>query len=117
MSITIGGAGADLPCLRESEVLTLDGRGDAYDEVLIGNVQVFDGTGMTAADSVRVRGGLITEVGVGLSPRPGARVVEAAGGTLLPELIDPQVHPSIGSRNGTQRSTISRRLTYGPAPR
>ena len=40
-----------------------------------------------------MRGGLIAEVGVGLAPSPGVRVVDGSGGTLLPGLIDSHVHP------------------------
>ncbi|MBN9792306.1 amidohydrolase family protein [Pseudonocardia sp. TMWB2A] len=64
---------------------------------LIRDVRVFDGRAVVAADSVRVAGGLITEVGEGLRPAPDEQVVEGAGATLLPGLIDAHTHVFPGS--------------------
>ncbi len=59
---------------------------------LIRNVRVFDGTGVLDADSVLVRGGVVAEVGAGLPAPAGAEIVDGAGGTLLPGLIDAHTH-------------------------
>ncbi|WP_226354742.1 hypothetical protein [Pseudonocardia sp. ICBG601] len=64
---------------------------------LIRDVRVFDGRAVVAADSVRVANGLITEVGEGLGPGPDEQVVEGAGATLLPGLIDAHTHVFPGS--------------------
>lgn len=53
---------------------------------------MFDGSRVAPADSVLVRGGLISELGSGLTPPPGVRVVDGSGCTLLPGLIDSHVH-------------------------
>lgn len=62
------------------------------DDLLIRGVRIFDGTQIVPADSLLVRGGVITEIGTGLAAPPQIQVVEGAGGTLLPGLIDSHVH-------------------------
>jgi dihydropyrimidinase len=47
--------------------------------------------GVAAAD-VRIVDGVVTEVGAGLLPGAGARVVEAAGHLVMPGGIDPHTH-------------------------
>lgn len=44
---------------------------------------------------LRLRDGRIAEIGVGLSPEAGEQVLDAAGRTLLPGLIDMHVHLAI----------------------
>ena len=57
---------------------------------LFANGQVFDGTGSAPADAdVVVSDGRIVEVGPGLD---GDEVVDCAGGTVLPGLVDCHVH-------------------------
>ncbi|MGI5499053.1 amidohydrolase family protein [Lentzea sp. CA-135723] len=52
--------------------------------MIITNVRVFDGTGLTAASTVTLEDGLITSI----TPDGG----DGTGGTLLPGLIDAHVH-------------------------
>lgn len=62
--------------------------------VLLRPAQLFDGDSLRAGWAVLVRGGRIAQVGpAGQVPAPrGARVVELAGATLLPGLIDLHSH-------------------------
>lgn len=60
--------------------------------VLVQHARVFDGTKLVDADSVLFKGGRIEAVGKGLKAPAGAQVVDAAGGTLLPGLIDAHTH-------------------------
>ncbi|MBB4935138.1 imidazolonepropionase-like amidohydrolase [Lipingzhangella halophila] len=59
---------------------------------LLRNVRVFDGRRTLDADSVLVRGEFLAAVGAGLDAPAGARVVDGAGGTVLPGLIDAHTH-------------------------
>jgi len=64
-------------------------------EVVFRNVRVFDGKSdrLTAATSVLVRGNLIAAIGPAAgAAAPGATVVEGAGRTLMPGLIDAHWH-------------------------
>lgn len=59
---------------------------------LIKNVRVFDGERTLEKGSVLLRGGTIASVGRDIAVPPGAEVVDGAGKTLLPGLIDSHVH-------------------------
>jgi imidazolonepropionase-like amidohydrolase len=64
-------------------------------EVLFRNVRVFDGKSdrLTAPTSILVRGNLIAAIGPAVVPSaPGATIVEGAGRTLMPGLIDNHWH-------------------------
>ncbi len=61
-------------------------------DFLVRGVRLFDGERIWPRAAVRVRGGLIEAVAEDLSPRGGERVVDGAGKTLLPGLIDAHVH-------------------------
>ena len=64
-------------------------------EVLFRDVRVFDGKSdrLTAATSVLVRGNRIAAIGpAAVATAPGATVVEGAGRTLMPGLIDAHWH-------------------------
>ena len=66
------------------------------DTILITNANIFDGTGAAPyAGDVRVEGPRIAAVqaGGGL-PREGARVIDGAGATLMPGLVEPHGHVS-----------------------
>jgi imidazolonepropionase-like amidohydrolase len=60
--------------------------------LLFRNARVFDGTAVLQGTDVLVRDGLIAEVGRGLAAPAGATVIDAAGRTLLPGLIDAHAH-------------------------
>ena len=64
------------------------------DRFLITNVRVLDGTGREPfAGSVRVEGSRIAEVAAGTAlPAPGATVIDGAGATLMPGLIESHAH-------------------------
>src|SRR5262249_55206445 len=78
-----------LPCLAQTDV------------VLIHGARVVDGTGAPArmAD-VRLRGGRIEAVGTDIAAPGGARVVEAAGKTLIPGLFDLHTHLAASAVTG-----------------
>ena len=60
-------------------------------ELLIRGGRVVNADGVREAD-VRIVGETIAEVGSGLKPAPGARVIEAAGRLVVPGGIDPHTH-------------------------
>lgn len=60
--------------------------------LMVRDVRVFDGERVVDGDSVIARDGYIAELGRGLPVPAGARVVDGAGGTLLPGLIDGHTH-------------------------
>ena len=62
-------------------------------ELLIRGGRVVNADGSRVAD-VRIAGERITEIGQGLRPSPGERVIEAAGRLVLPGGIDPHTHLS-----------------------
>lgn len=64
---------------------------------LIRDVRVFDGLQVSDADAVRLRGEIISEVGRGLTPEADEIVVDGAGATALPGLIDAHTHVFSGS--------------------
>jgi imidazolonepropionase-like amidohydrolase len=61
---------------------------------LISNVRILDGTGRQPfAGAVRVEGNRISEVTAGTAPAPyGATVIDGAGATLMPGLIESHAH-------------------------
>ena len=60
-------------------------------ETLIRRGRVVNADGARDAD-VRVVGSQIAEIGSGLKPRDGARIIEAAGRLVMPGGIDPHTH-------------------------
>ncbi len=72
------------------------------EDTLFRSVRVFDGTKFLDATDVLVRDGRISAVGTRLEVRPGARLVDGAGRTLLPGLIDSHTH--IRSRRDLEKS-------------
>ena len=73
--------------------------------VLFQKVRVFDGAKVIAETDVLIEGGKIKEIGTNL-PAGNARVVDGAGKTLLPGLIDAHVHV-----HGAE--TLEQALTFG----
>src|SRR5687767_1778385 len=64
---------------------------NAQNAVLFDNVRVFDGTRALQQRDVLVRDGRIVRVASQIAPA-GARVIDGAGKTLLPGLIDAHSH-------------------------
>ena len=75
--------------------------------VLIRGANVFDGQRTLGVRDVLVRDGRIAAVGVKLKPSPGTEVVEAAGQTLLPGLIDAHVHVFPGAQADALRFGVT----------
>ena len=69
------------------------------------NAKVFDGAMSRDWTSVRFADGLITECSVASAAQEGDEVVDAAGGTVLPGLIDAHVHLVAGA--------LAQSLTFG----
>lgn len=82
----------------------------------ITNAKVFDGEALIAADTVSVVDGVITEVG-GHAPAADATVVDGAGGTLLPGLIDAHVHPEDDGLRLAVTFGVTTVVEMGGAPR
>lgn len=61
-------------------------------DFLVRDVRLFDGERIWPRAAVRVRGGVIEAVAEDLAPKGGERVIDGAGKTLLPGLIDAHVH-------------------------
>jgi imidazolonepropionase-like amidohydrolase len=73
-------------------------------DLLIEHVRVFDGISTIENTSVQVRAGMIFAVGPRTRAPADARVVDGAGRTLLPGLIDAHTH--IQSRADLQKSLL-----------
>jgi N-acyl-D-amino-acid deacylase len=78
-------------------ILAAPPHGEAPAGLLVRNGRLVDGTGgpPRAAD-VRVSGDTIVEVAATLEPRPGEKVIDAAGRVLAPGFIDMHSHASEG---------------------
>lgn len=77
-------------------------------ETLIHNIgQIVSGdfdAPLLEGDSIRIRAGVIAEVGSGLAAGDGARLIDANGATVAPGLIDSHVHPVIGDYSPRQNA-------------
>ena len=60
-------------------------------ELLIRGGRVVNADGSRDAD-VRIRGDIITQIGPGLAPAPGARVIDVSDHLVIPGGIDPHAH-------------------------
>lgn len=69
------------------------------------NARVFEGTRLLDWTSVRFVDGLITDCSVSSAAQEGDEVIDAAGGTLMPGLIDAHVHLVPGA--------LEQSLTFG----
>lgn len=67
--------------------------------LLIANVRVFDGVGpaSSAPTDVLVRGNMIERIAPDIEAPAGARIIDGAGRTLMPGLIDVHVHMTFGA--------------------
>jgi imidazolonepropionase-like amidohydrolase len=75
---------------------------DTQQDFLIQHVRIFDGEHIIGRTSVLVRKGKIEAVGPRLNSPKGVRVIDGAGHTLLPGLIDAHTH--IRSRQDLEQS-------------
>ncbi|NIL95288.1 MAG: amidohydrolase family protein, partial [Woeseiaceae bacterium] len=80
--------------------LTVSTTGVAQDtstQVLITNVNIFDGTNeqLALGQDVLVEGNLIKQVGQGLRAISGATTIDGGGRTLIPGLIEAHAHLSL----------------------
>jgi dihydropyrimidinase len=77
-------------------------------ELIIRNGLIVNTVGRTQAD-VRIRNGIITEIGMNLTVAVGVREVDATGKLVLPGGIDPHLHlingPGIGEHEGADDYT------------
>ncbi len=65
------------------------------DEIILANARLIDGMGgVMERSTVRVSEGRIAEIGPGadVEPRPGLEVMDLAGRTLMPALVDAHIH-------------------------
>jgi imidazolonepropionase-like amidohydrolase len=60
--------------------------------LVIRNVRIFDGSRVLTGDTVIISNGKITKIGKQLAVPDGAQVIDGAGETLLPGLIDAHTH-------------------------
>lgn len=86
-----------MPCnmrtLACAVALTLAGSlGSAQDAFVVRDVRVFDGERVIPRASVVVRDGVIRAVELGVVPDSGLPVIDGAGKTLMPGLIDAHTH-------------------------
>jgi imidazolonepropionase-like amidohydrolase len=85
--------------------MTFLGRGLVSKPTAIVNGRVFDGTRLRDWTSVRFADGIITDCATGPTARDGDEVIDAAGGTILPGLIDSHIHLVPGA--------LAQGLTFG----
>jgi imidazolonepropionase-like amidohydrolase len=89
----------------------------AADATLIQHVRVFDGDQITDANSVRLRGELIAEIGTDLTPLPDEAIVDGTGATALPGLIDAHTHVFAGSLEQALAFGVTTELDMFAEPR
>ena len=84
---------------------------------LVRNVRLFDGEGVTERTDVLVENGRIARVGRGLGAG-GREVIDGAGKTLLPGLIDSHVHGYPGAAEEALRFGVTAEIEmFSMAPR
>ena len=84
--------------------------------VAIRGARVIDGTGAPAqAAIVLIRGSRIEAVGADVAIPPGARIVEAAGETLIPGLFDLHTHLSASAVTGAPAALARATMATAPA--
>ncbi len=84
----------------------------SVETVLIRRATVWTGDSVLSEADVLLSGGLIQAVGRGLSPPPGAMVIDAEGGALTAGIIDEHSHIAIsrGVNEGTEAITAEVRI-------
>src|SRR5579883_105341 len=81
-----------LPSVAISVLFFFCARDTFAQAVLFQDVRVFDGLNVLPSTSVLVEGERITKIGHGITPPPGAEIIDGTGKTLLPGLIDAHAH-------------------------
>jgi imidazolonepropionase-like amidohydrolase len=90
MCIAVGAIGASRS--RNPSAPLPSGGGTADGTFIVRDVRLFDGSDVVERTSVLVRGGKIERIGVDLERPAGVDVIEGAGRTLIPGLIDSHTH-------------------------
>ena len=85
--------------------------GSSDQAVTIKGAKVFDGRWVLEADTVIIEGSTITAVGRGLPAR--GTVIDGAGATLLPGLIDSHTHTSVASLRDALLFGVTTELEMG----
>ena len=80
---------------------------DPANSFLVQDVRLFDGERVTERTRVLVRDGRVAAVGAGLRAPAGVEVVEGAGKTLIPGLIDSHVHVFPGAQADALRFGVT----------
>ena len=83
---------------------------DAAPDFAIVGARVFDGDKVLPKATVVVRGGLVTAVGSRVKPPAGMTVVDGAGRTLLPGLIDAHTHTFGAAQSDALRFGVTTEL-------
>ena len=93
-----------LPALQAVHARPAAGAAAAPSALLLRDVRVFDGVGpaLSPRTDVLVRGNTIERIAPGIDAPAGARVIDGAGRTLMPGLIDVHVHMTFGAMPMTQ---------------
>ena len=88
----VGGAVGAVRARASAEQSGVRPAAGAADTFVIRDVRLFDGSEVTERTGVLVRDGKIAEVGTRVRVEDGMQVIEGAGRTLVPGLIDAHVH-------------------------
>ena len=88
----------------------------AADGFAITNARIFDGERLIPRGTVVVKDGRIESVGADVKIPEGAERIDAAGGTLLPGLIDAHTHAFLGGLDRALVFGVTTELDMGNAP-
>ena len=86
-------------------------------EFIVRDVQLFDGERFQGRRSVHVRAGRVVAVAQALPATEGVEVVEGAGRTLMPGLVDAHVHTWGSARRDALRFGVTTMLDMFSDPR
>ena len=105
------------PVLLLSILLVLPAAARAAGEVFaVTNARIFDGERLIPKGTVVVRDGKIEAVGPDVKIPEGAARIDAAGGTLLPGLIDSHTHAFLGALDRALAFGVTTELDMGNDP-
>jgi imidazolonepropionase-like amidohydrolase len=88
----------------------------AADGFAITNARIFDGERLIPRGTVVVKDGKIESVGADVKVPAGVERIDAAGGTLLPGLIDAHTHAFLGGLDRALVFGVTTELDMGNAP-